>query len=837
MVERTARGGPRTRSRPSLARTLTFSLVGLVLVLALIAAAGIGGIYGARQDYEDSLARAYEIESASSSLYTASVVEQAAAQQRGAGAGKLVRQAGAAFHSRARRTSALADDDASRRLLKRAVSAEGRARGLAGSGRRRQTASTRRSRRAAFAEVRTALVGLARHQRAQRAGARERARDQTRTAALTAGGAGLLAILGAIALVAFLTSTIRRPLSDLVEATRRLAAGDLAQRVDPGGPRELVQLDGAFNEMAAGLQEAQARLEAERLKLAATIESLGDALVVTDGDGVITAANPRAAELVPTLSVGADAHAADSPLPKVDQGLTGDVTAEVGGRSLSITAGRLPDLGDGGGVAWTLRDVSERARLEQMKTDFVATASHELRSPLTSIKGFVELLGRSDALGAREREFVDVVLQSTERLVELVNDLLDVARLEAGRMEIHSRPFDVGEVIQEVARLLGPRVQDKEQELVLDLPPGLPKVLADPLRVRQVMTNLISNAHQYSGVASRITVTGDGERDEVELAVADDGPGMTRDDMDRVFDRFLRRDDALGGTGLGLSIVRSLVELQGGTVAVHSTVGEGTVFTVRLPAEGLESEAARRAVAGRRVLVATPRPDLGRDLLTLLEGRGASGAVKEEAEGVIECLREERYGAMVLDLEGFESDGHVLLGQLRADPQLGRFPVAAICSREQDDRLAGEWRLRADADSDVLTGSLGAAILAVRSRVLVLGRSFVRRHVESELLRLGLDHEWVTSGTAAARACRANRFEVALVDAGMRAVEDAVASLDLRGRRHGQAVIMFTEQPGPAGAPSAPPGASAPVPLEEAGEAVLAALAERSDESLHPAGG
>ncbi|MGI8749054.1 MAG: ATP-binding protein [Thermoleophilaceae bacterium] len=682
MVDNRARpGGDRRgkRARPSLARTLTFSLVGLVLVLALIAATAIGGIYGARQDYEDSLARTYELESASSALYAASVVEQAASQRSGGGAPTLVRQAGAAFDSRVRGIARLATDDGrSGRSLDRAVSAERRARRLAADTRRRQTASTQRRSRAAFAEARTALVGLARRQRERRAGARDRARDDTRTAALTAGAAGLLAILGAIALVAFLTSTIRRPLSDLVEATRRLAAGDLAERVDPGGPRELVQLDGAFNEMAEGLEEAQIRLEAERAKLAVTIDSLGDALVVTDGEGVVTAANPRVAELVPMLSVGADAHAKASPLPDVARGLAGDVTAEVQARSLSITAGRLPDLGEGGGVAWTIRDVSERARLEQMKTDFVATASHELRSPLTSIKGFVELLGRSDALGAREREFVDVVLQSTDRLVELVSDLLDVARLEAGRMEIHPRLFDVGEVIQEVARLLGPRVEDKEQKLVLDLPPGLPKVLADPLRVRQIMTNLISNAHLYSDAGSRITVTADGNRDEVKLAVGDDGPGMTREDMDRVFDRFVRRNDALGGTGLGLSIVRSLAELQGGAVEVASTVGEGTVFTVGLPAEGSGSESSRRAVAGRRVLVATPRPDFGRDLLTRLESRGGAGAVVRGPGRAIKRLRVERYQAMVLDAEGFGTEGLKMLARLRGDPQPGRFPLAVV---------------------------------------------------------------------------------------------------------------------------------------------------------------
>ncbi len=829
MVERHGRGGSGRRAgrgRPSLARTLTFALLGLVLVLALIAAAGIGGIYSARQDYEDSLARSYELETASSALYAANVVEQAAAQQTGRGASRLVRQAGRAYDSRAGATAPLArDDPASARALARAGSAERRARRLAASGGRRlQRAPVRRRRRAAFAAARSSLQQLGSRQAGRRAQARDRARDDTRAAALTAGGAGLLAILGALALVAFLTSTIRRPLSDLVEATRRLAAGDLAQRVDPAGPRELVQLDAAFNEMAEGLQEAQARLEAERAKLEVTIDSLGDALVVTDGDGMVSAANPRAAELVPMLSVGADAHAKESPLPAVDRGLADDVAAEVGGRSLSITAGRLPDLGDGGGVAWTIRDVSERARLERMKTDFVATASHELRSPLTSIKGFVELLGRSEALGDREREFVDVVLQSTDRLVELVNDLLDVARLEAGRMEIHPSLFDVSKVIEEVAQLLTPRMDDKEQKLVLDLPPGLPKVLADPVRVRQIMTNLVSNAHQYSGVGSRITVTADGDREEVELSVADTGRGMSQEDMGRVFDRFVRRDDALGGTGLGLSIVRSLTELQGGNVEVASTVGEGTVFTVRLPAEGSGSEASRRAVAGRRVLVVTPRPELGRELLAALESRGAAGSVADATAGVRERLREERYEAMVLDAEGFGDEAMGLLGQMREDPDTDRSPVAVVCTRDQDERLAGEWRLRADAvdDADVLAGTLGAAILAERSRVLVVGRSSVRELVEAELLRVGLDHEWVTSGTAAAQACRGNRFEVALVDAGLRAMEDAVAALDLRGRRHGRGVVVFGEQAGDSSASL--PGVAAAVPVEKAGDAALTAL-------------
>ena len=156
-------------------------------------------------------------------------------------------------------------------------------------------------------------------------------------------------------------------------------------------------------------------------------------------------------------------------------------------------------------MVWTVRDISERARLDRIKSDFVATASHELRSPLTSIKGFVELLGRSQALGEREREFVDVILQSTDRLVDLVNDLLDASRLEAGKMEVHPRLFDVTEIVREVAAMMAQRVTEKDQRLDLDMPPGLPRALADPARVRQILTNLVSNAHLYTGEGGRIT--------------------------------------------------------------------------------------------------------------------------------------------------------------------------------------------------------------------------------------------------------------------------------------------------------------------------------------------
>ena len=273
--------------------------------------------------------------------------------------------------------------------------------------------------------------------------------------------AALLALAAAMALIGALVASMRRPLDELVSATGELAAGDLERRVTIAGPRELQDLGRAFNAMGDEMAAAQRRIEDERRRLAVTVESLGDALLVTEGDpGRVSAANPRAAELVPELPIGALVDGASSPLPPLATALAGEVEIEHHGRALAVTASRLGD--EGAGVVWTVRDMSERARLERAKSEFVAMASHELRSPLTSIKGFVELLDRSsENMTERQREFVDIILRSTDRLVELVGDLLDVARIEADRVEIDRRPIDVGEAVREVVELMGPRFAEQ----------------------------------------------------------------------------------------------------------------------------------------------------------------------------------------------------------------------------------------------------------------------------------------------------------------------------------------------------------------------------------------
>ncbi|MBV9002380.1 MAG: response regulator, partial [Solirubrobacterales bacterium] len=407
--------------------------------------------------------------------------------------------------------------------------------------------------------------------------------------------------------------------------------------------------------MSEDLANAQRRIEEERRRLAVIIESLGDGLIVTEPESLIIATvNPRAAELVPELSVGHRADAEDSPLPDLEAALSGETLVEHHGRSLAVTAARLGTAADG--VVWTVRDVSERARLERARSEFVATASHELRSPLTSIKGFVELLERtSEGMTDRQREFIEIILKSTDRLVELVNDLLDVARIEADRIEINRRPIDVGEIALEVVELIVPRLDAKDQRLSSYVAPTLPPAMGDPGRVRQIVANLLTNAHLYTPEGGDIRVRVEPDRAWVQIVVEDSGVGMTQEEMERVFDRFYRAGNRSGsnpGTGLGLSIVKSLVDLHFGQVTVDSAPSRGTIFRVRLPVAipRLDSVAARESIRGLSVLVVDDEPEIAELIASQLAALDVQTTIALSGEEALERLRADHYDAMTLDI-------------------------------------------------------------------------------------------------------------------------------------------------------------------------------------------
>jgi len=223
----------------------------------------------------------------------------------------------------------------------------------------------------------------------------------------------------------------------------------------------------------------------------------------------------------------------------------------------------------------------------RLKTEFVSMVSHELRTPLTSIHGYADLLLEDQQITGPERESLTIVKKNADRLLGLINDLLDLSRIEAGRVDLHCTSVDLAQLIAEVAGALRPLLDAKRQRLRFDLGEALPAVWADPDRVTQILMNLISNAHKYTWIEGSITVAARREDGCVRVDVSDTGIGLSPEEQAHLFTQFFRAHDrsphAGGGTGLGLVITRVLVELHGGRITVSSAPGQGATFRFTLP--------------------------------------------------------------------------------------------------------------------------------------------------------------------------------------------------------------------------------------------------------------
>jgi signal transduction histidine kinase/DNA-binding response OmpR family regulator len=468
-------------------------------------------------------------------------------------------------------------------------------------------------------------------------------------------------------------------------------------------------------------------------------------------------------------------------------------------------------------------------RSERARSEFMATASHELRSPLTSIKGFAELLTRGPhaaSIPVRQREFVEIIGRSADRLVDLVDELLDVARFNSDQAATERRPVDVGEAIRETAELLSARIAGKRQQLGIYVAPTLPPALADANKLRQVIGNLLTNAHLYTPEGGKIHIGAEADRAWVRIVVADSGIGMTADEARRVFDRFYRapgRSGGVPGTGLGLAIVKSLVDLQGGEVKVASRPGHGSAFEVWLPVAKAVSDTSVEVIRGRRVLIVEDDPAIAALIADQLSSLDVETAVAQDAGSALEMLADERFDALTVNVRIGTPNGIELVHLIRSDQELQSVPAVFVTVDVELPELAGEWTVRMPIDAAELQSALIAAIRSGRPRVLAIGRPEVQRRLEPALDELGIDYEWETTGSAAVRISGERRFEVALVDVGLRNPEAVLQALKLRGRRLRKAVILFGD-----GEASASPALTDQgfdvVPIEHAADVVLSTL-------------
>ena len=245
------------------------------------------------------------------------------------------------------------------------------------------------------------------------------------------------------------------------------------------------------------------------------------------------------------------------------------------------------------GTVSIFRDITHEVEVDRLKSEFVATVSHELRTPMTSIKGYVDvlLMGAAGMLTQQQQHFLQIVKVNTERLSILVNDLLDVSRIEAGKVTLSLQPLDLETIVDDVIGTISRRMKDEERPMQIekDIPKDIPFVVGDPDRVRQILDNLVENAYQYTLVNGKILVRAWQVNGMVQVDVKDTGIGITAEEGDRIFERFYRGEDPLvlatSGTGLGLAIVQTLVEMHNGRLWFESkgVPGEGSTFSFTLP--------------------------------------------------------------------------------------------------------------------------------------------------------------------------------------------------------------------------------------------------------------
>lgn len=408
--------------------------------------------------------------------------------------------------------------------------------------------------------------------------------------------AGALALAAGTFLGLRISRSVTRPLKELEQRAQALIRGEYGPPVPVRGSDEVGRLAEAFNRMANQLAQTIDRIREERNRLEAVLASLRDAVVAVGPRGELLLANRSAVDLL-----GLPQDALGQPLREVVQlaQLVQLLEAAASGREqseeLSLPGGRVAEVtcspirGNGGpaGAVAVVRDVTELRRSERLRRELVANVSHELRTPLTSIKGFVETL-LAGALRDEQhgRRFLEIIEAETNRLTKLVDDLLELSRLESKGVTFQLQPVDLAAVCVAVVNRHQPRAESAGVQLEC-FPEAQATVVADPDRVEQVVTNLVDNALKFTPEGGRIRVRVGVFGSEARVSVEDTGRGIPPEDLSHVFERFYRADRSRtrtsGGSGLGLAIAKHLVEMQGGRIWAESTPGRGSVFSFAFP--------------------------------------------------------------------------------------------------------------------------------------------------------------------------------------------------------------------------------------------------------------
>ncbi|MGD0153304.1 MAG: ATP-binding protein [Thermacetogeniaceae bacterium] len=414
-----------------------------------------------------------------------------------------------------------------------------------------------------------------------------------------------LILVGGVLLGIRLADRVHRPLAEIGAVARRLAAGDWEAEMYQYTDDEIGELAATLNEISRTVREKVRQLAESRGSLEAVLANMQSGVMLFDRSGRINLVNPAAEHILGISETGNTGRTyvetlKNYPLSQMIDEVLASGKPQGGEISLIFPTERIldahaaPVFGEGQepqGVVLVLHDISEIRHLERVRAEFVANVSHELKTPVTVIKGFAETLLEGALYNSRAcEEFVSIIGEEAERLNRLINDLLSLSRIESRELVMQVESLELGPEINRIVDRLKPRFQKKELGLGVAVPAHAVMVQADRDRLEQVLLNLLENSLMYTPSGGRVEV-GVQEQDSMAVvSVKDTGIGIPPDDLPRIFERFYRVDRArsrkLGGTGLGLAIVKHIVEAHGGQVWVESELGRGSTFYFTLPRNG-----------------------------------------------------------------------------------------------------------------------------------------------------------------------------------------------------------------------------------------------------------
>ncbi len=547
---------------------------------------------------------------------------------------------------------------------------------------------------------------------------------------------GLLTVIAVLLVSVVHLRFIRRSLRRLQKGVQRLRSGEYPKLMVEGPEDEMGELIRGFNQMVEELRNRDDKLktwagereielvrlsrslEEERERLVTVLESIGDGLIVLDSEGQVLMVNRRVSEI---FGVPGDALTRTNLSRLIDQVRHRLVNPEkteekvrelleqpdkmdevlleldqAGGQAIRLYC--MPVRGADGKVLGriaTALDLGRERELERLKAEFLSTISHELRTPLTSVKGALGLIrgGATGPLTADMRELLDIAVNNAERLIQVINDILDVFQLERGQALISPVIMSLSQSIGRATQHVAHQAESRRITVETRMSDDLPAVKGDPRRVEQILINLLSNAIKFSPPDQRVLVTAERQDRAVVVSVQDFGRGMTHEFQERLFQKFEHERDSLTrdsqGAGLGLAICRYIVEAHGGRIWCESQEGQGSTFHFTLPAA--DSLGVTPLLAGDRevkhpgprrlILVIDDDEDVARVIAFVFESEGHRVLRAHNGAEAIELAGKHHPDMITLDLLMPDVDGYTVLRRLRANDETARIPIVCVSVR------------------------------------------------------------------------------------------------------------------------------------------------------------